>query len=229
MKVPSKIGCTAVAAVIAISLFTRCEQDTSLRPDDLYREGLAVEQIASRLNAQPLTLPEFVKPDLDDARTLANETIRFDDGGVCQIQDIVDLPGCVTGNFSDPNFAYFYTLDNAYFTVFQSLGPGSGLAAAGKQTYVVFRLYDPEENHMLVSPGNWWTKYKLGGNANHEVQFDLQTIRHVYGGDITLWFLQDGMWKYWAKLGVGNWNVSAYAKGITEFQIRSSSGESTDT
>src|SRR5690606_36286499 len=131
---------------MAAFLLTCCQQEEEpLTLDELYDQGLSVEEIASRLNAIKLDPPVLEGTKQKDNGMLAKntETIRFDDGGVCDIQDAVGLPGCTTGAFSNPLYPYFYTLSTAYFSVHHSLGPGNGLAEAGVQTYVVSNLSNP--------------------------------------------------------------------------------------
>lgn len=232
MNTQFKISQVLTGIVIAGFLLAGCQkQEEPVTLDELYDQGLSVEEIASLLNAIKLDPSDLEYSKKDDNGMLAKSTeiIKFDDGGVCDIQEALDLPGCATGAFSDPLFPYFYTLDKAYFYVHHSLGPDKGLAEAGDQTYVVASLNDPNYNHSLLSPGNRWTKYSMrGSSATKKVHFDLETIRSLNSGDITLYFIKDGRWWYWSNLGTGNWNVSAHMKGVTEFQIRASSGNTSD-
>src|SRR5690606_1489441 len=205
MNTQIKIGQVLTGIVITVFLLAGCQQqEETVTLDELHDPGLSVEEIASRLNATKLGAPELIDSKQENLGTLAksSETIRFDDGGVCDIQEALDLPGCTTGAFSNPLYPYFYTLSTAYFSVHHSLGPGNGLAEAGDQTYVISNLSNPNYNHSLLSPGNRWTKYSMkGSSASKKVHFDLETIESMNNGDITLYFVKDGRWWYWSNLG----------------------------
>lgn len=215
MNNPIKISHLVLATVI---LFTGCQQEESV----IKNKSETIPELSemdARLNVKELETPGLVEPE-KGSRTLTHETIGFDDNGVCVTQNQHGLPGCTTGLFTDPDYSYYYKMNNGvFFYALHSEGPENGLAEAGSQVYLISNLDDDNVNHELTSQSCYWTKYVIYGNfVSDREYFDLKSIR-IKSSTVSLYFHDDTGWYKYSSLPPGNYALNR--KNVTEFQIRS--------